>query len=226
MTPPNKQNDKDDVNQWVKKLHFEPEQQVREFKDLMHKIAGSFLQERSVPYLKQTSQEISSKLKRISSSLTKAVKELSHLKVYGGQDLEKSPANLPIICEIETAYAEQRRADKKLIQPSSCCLTSRIENIEELLSYVNRAVKNTSKPGNSSSRRPDTSIKRELARNFVFYYRATFGKYPTHRQDVIEVLGWLFQIADIPDLNAEGCLRTAIKNAKSGSPWTVEKNSD
>ena len=106
MKPTINQDDKDDVNKWITKLHFEPEEKVRKFEKSIRSITETFDQLEFVPFENQTSQEITSKLKRISKTLTNTVKELQLLKIYDGQDLKTSPANLPVHYAIDNAYDE------------------------------------------------------------------------------------------------------------------------
>lgn len=201
-----------DVSNWIARLHYEPENLVRRFEEEMRGIVEAFLAMEAVPFEKQTSSEVASKLKNIRKWLMKAAEELRYLKIYDGQDLEKCPANMPVHYAIQDAYHERCSRDKK--PPEHDYVNSGVDGVEDLLESVNLAIKNTSRPGNSSSRSHEVRLKGILSKNFVSKYTSTFGHFSTTRKDVIEVLEWVFQMAGLSSLNAEGWLRTSLENEK------------
>lgn len=174
----------------------------------------------SGPFDLQTPTQLALDLHRIDKALTVALQILVplHLRHKVGQDLEVEPFNWPLVTELSGGRmtAEILRGKgppaHDFVQPSYP--TKLIDDMIELRDAARHACKAVApKRGNSSKRTARTALIDEVARNFVFHYRAHFGNLPPISQTgwAVDLLAAMLKLAGVAEADAAVARRRGVE---------------
>ena len=174
----------------------------------------------AIPFAYSLPADTYSDLARLDRRLTSLMQTLLHLKLTHSdkQDIESQPFNWPLVKAIaaERMSIEFFRCDGlpesdavEATYPSR--LISELQDFRDAVRLAKKSVK--PKRGNDPTRSVKTQRIAEVAKNFVFRYRAQFGHMPPISKTgwVVELLSRVLNAAGIDDVDASDVLRRYVE---------------
>ena len=194
------------------------QQQLDELSVLVRGIAETLVRIARLAYFDFQPKDQATKLSTILRATDHLLKLLSVLEHEVGQDLEKTPFNAPLVQEIQMAShilnVEKRAAYDPEDYPSNVIRSLR--SFRATVAKAHAQIK--PKRGNATSRKRNSSLKSDIAKNLVFQYRSKFGIFPATTTDgwAATLLNEIFQNHNLGD-NGAYWLRCEVEKLKKST---------